>query len=135
LVEKSRGTITPEQIASYILLHEYSTETWSRWFATVGYPGLLSRGITFDGAHLSLQAARAGYGVAMGDMPTVNSDLQSGRLIRLSPVAVPAAYPYYVLTAPKGLTRPAVKALEDWLIARFSVFNNRHKKSLHDVAY
>jgi LysR family transcriptional regulator, glycine cleavage system transcriptional activator len=123
LTEKSRGTVTPEEMASYTLLHEYSTETWSRWFATVGYSGLLSRGITFDGAHLSLQAARAGYGVAMGDTPTVNMDLQSGRLIRLSAAAVPAAYPYYLLTAPARLTRPVVKALEDWLIARFAFFH------------
>ncbi|HTN96692.1 MAG TPA: LysR substrate-binding domain-containing protein, partial [Nordella sp.] len=78
------------------------------------------RGVYFDGAHLSLEAARAGYGVAMGDLATVRDDLASKRLVRPFRLSVPAAFPYYLIAPPETAQAPAARALEEWLIAAFA---------------
>ncbi len=113
--------LSPSEISEFTLLHEYSTETWSRWFTSNGadFPPDL-RSVTFDGAHLSLQAARAGYGIAMGDTVTVKSDLDSGTLMRLSPIAVPAAHPYYMIVSPQKTSHPVAAALQAWLVDCFN---------------
>jgi DNA-binding transcriptional LysR family regulator len=117
LVGSKRKNFSAGAITQFTLLHEYSSETWSRWFVSMGSNLPDSRGVTFDGAHLTLQAARFGAGVAMGDLPTVRNDLEQGHLLRLSDVSVPAAHPYYLVTSPETANRPDIKALEDWLIA------------------
>jgi len=110
----------PADILRHTLLHEHSDETWSRWFTTAGVDNVeASRRIYFDGAHLSLQAARAGYGIAMGDPPTVADDLRAGTLVRLLDISVPAAYPYYLLAERQSQQGPAAGALEAWLLAEF----------------
>ena len=111
----------PPDLLKYTLLHEYNDEAWSRWLAAVGVAGLKSaRSAYFDGAHLSLEAARAGYGIAMGDMATVRDDLVKKRLVRLFAQTVPAAFPYYLVAPPEAEQPPALRALEEWLIAEFA---------------
>jgi LysR family glycine cleavage system transcriptional activator len=121
LVTSTRGTIRAVDLLRYPLLHEYTEETWSRWFAAAGLSDVdTGRGLFFDGAHLTLQAARQGCGIAMGDMPTIAQDLVSNRLVRLFDLSVPAAFPYYLISAPERDTNPAVAALERWILDRFS---------------
>jgi DNA-binding transcriptional LysR family regulator len=55
----------------------------------------------------------------MGDMPTVAQDLANGRLVRLSALSVPAAFPYYLISSPERMTAPAVAALERWILDHF----------------
>jgi DNA-binding transcriptional LysR family regulator len=111
----------PEDLRRYTLLHEYNDESWSRWFAAAGVKSAPdARGVYFDSAHLALQAARAGYGIAMGDTPTVAADLREGRLMQPFLQAVPAVHPYYLITAPLDRIKPIAGALESWLIERFA---------------
>jgi DNA-binding transcriptional LysR family regulator len=62
----------------------------------------------------------------MGDMPTVAQDLASGRLVRLLPLSVPAAFPYYLISAPERDASPAVAALERRLLDRFAAQESAH---------
>ncbi len=102
------------------LLHDYNKETWSRWFAAAGVVDMgPRRDIVFDSAHLSLQAARAGHGVALGDAATVQHDLKEGRLIRIFDQSIPAIHPYYIVTPPSDRLKPAALALEAWLLDRY----------------
>lgn len=111
----------PQDIAGHTLLHEYTDEAWSRWLAAAGQAGLKpARNVYFDGAHLSLEAARAGYGIAMGDLATVRDDLAERRLVRLFAQTVPAAFPYYLVAPPEAEQGAAARALEHWLIAEFA---------------
>ncbi len=77
------------------------------------------RGIYFDGADLTLQAARNGAGIAMGDMPTVANDLREGRLVRLTDFTVPMSHPYYITTPPVERLKPVARAFENFLIEKF----------------
>ncbi|MGE0006664.1 MAG: LysR substrate-binding domain-containing protein [Parvibaculaceae bacterium] len=111
----------PCDIAGHTLLHEYTDEAWSRWLAASRLPGLKpARNVYFDGAHLSLEAARAGYGIALGDTATVRGDLADGRLVRLFERTVPAAFPYYLVAPPESEHPAAARALEKWLIDEFA---------------
>jgi DNA-binding transcriptional LysR family regulator len=122
LVKTMRSALRAADLLRHTLLHEYTDETWSRWFAAAGLPDVdTARGLFFDGAHLTLQAAREGCGIAMGDTPTVVQDLAGERLVRLSPLSVPAAFPYYLISAPERDASPAVAALERWIIERFAM--------------
>lgn len=112
--------VKPRDLLDYTIIHEHNTDMWTRWFITCGVaPSNIMRSIYFDGAHLTLQAARGGAGIAMGDIPTVGVDLREGRLIRLTNQAVPMAHPYYVTTPPVERLKPAAKALEAFIIERF----------------
>jgi DNA-binding transcriptional LysR family regulator len=122
LVKTTRSSLRAADLLRHTLLHEYTDETWSRWFAAAGLPDVdTARGLFFDGAHLTLQAAREGCGIAMGDTPTVAQDLAGERLVRLSPLSVPAAFPYYLISAPERDASPAVAALERWILERFAM--------------
>jgi len=110
----------PARLLSSVLLHDHSEETWSRWLLAASFPDAkCSRNIFFDTAHLALEAARSGYGVAMGDRPTVQRDLEDGRLVRLFDQSIPAIHPYYIATPPLDQLGLASKALEDWLVTAF----------------
>jgi LysR family glycine cleavage system transcriptional activator len=114
------GLSKPQNLAGLTLLHEYSEETWSRWLLETGFDDIENRrDIYFDSAHLALEAARAGFGVAMGDRPTILRDLSEGRLIRLFDHSIPAIHPYYIVTPPLERMTPAAKALEAWIIEQF----------------
>jgi len=118
---RSRGAIRdPSQLLTYNLLHDNSKETWSRWFAAAGVADIgARRDIVFDSAHLSLQAARAGHGVALGDAATVQHDLEQGRLLQLVDQRIPAIHPYYIVTPPTSRLKPAALAVEGWLLTRY----------------
>jgi LysR family glycine cleavage system transcriptional activator len=113
----------PADLRKFNLLHEYDEDAWTRWFAAAGVEQLTeARGIFFDSAHWSLQAARAGYGIALGDMPTVDADLLEGRLVRLFDIPTPAIHPYHLLTpAVSRMTLP-MRELETWIVSGYQKF-------------
>jgi len=119
-LEKVGPILVPEDIAKHTLLHEYNDVTWSRWFASVGLANTKAvREVYFDGAHLSLSAARSGYGIALGDMPTVIDDLKSGRLVQLFKTNIPATFPYYLIAEPKLIQSSAAAKMEEWLLSNY----------------
>ncbi|MDC1287266.1 LysR substrate-binding domain-containing protein [Gammaproteobacteria bacterium] len=114
------GLSRPDNLEGMTLLHDHSEETWSRWLLESGFKDIVDhRNIYFDSAHLALEAARTGHGVAMGDRPTIQRDLSEGRLLRLFDQSVPAIHPYYIVTPPLKHMKPAARALEAWIVERF----------------
>lgn len=121
LVGRRMTELTPPDILDFALLHDSTEETWSRWLTLCGIEApSTKRGIIFDSAHLSLQAARSGYGIALGDWPTIETDLLEGRLVRLFQESVPAVFPYYLVTGPRERQSPAMQLLEDWIVREFA---------------
>jgi LysR family glycine cleavage system transcriptional activator len=114
------GLAKPRDLTGMTLLHDYSEETWSRWMLEADFEDFDDRrDIYFDSAHMALVAARAGYGVAMGDRPTIQADLTEGRLVRLFEHSIPAIHPYYIVTPPSEHMKPAAQALEAWIVEQF----------------
>jgi LysR family glycine cleavage system transcriptional activator len=90
---------------------------WPRWFKAFGiqYSGPMQP--SFSHTYLTLEAAAAGQGIALGVEPFMAEDLKSGRLVRALPQRVRGPYRFWLLRPPEAEARPAVKAFCDWLLA------------------
>jgi len=91
-------------------------EDWGAWAALRGIAAPdLERGLRFDSIHLAWEAAAQGLGVAMGRLPVVAGDLESGRLVAVLGPPVEARTAYWLLADPASLPRPEVAAFRTWL--------------------
>ncbi|QJQ96059.1 MULTISPECIES: LysR substrate-binding domain-containing protein [Halomonadaceae] len=101
------------------LLHEDAGGNWKRWLATVGASvNNLGRGTHLLGAHLTLESAAAGFGVALGDRIVCAQDFARGNLVRLFEAEVPAPQAYYLVCAPHRVDEPRILLFCDWIQAR-----------------
>lgn len=112
----------PDDLTNHTLLHQRAgaegdqVPGWPLWARQVGVPspqGQQER--YFDDPDLTLAAAVAGLGVALGRTPLVDAMLASGALI--APFGTPVATGLgYWLVFPQGAAQSArTKALADWL--------------------
>ncbi len=90
---------------------------WAPWLQAVGLPDLQPAArLTFSGYGEAVAAALAGQGVALGRRPLLDQLLQSGQLV--APFADRTTTPraYSLIVAGGAHARPAVRALERWLL-------------------
>jgi LysR family glycine cleavage system transcriptional activator len=113
----------PEDLAAHTLLQmELSISggmpvEWEPWLAAMGLPGLdAAARLSFSGYNEVVAAAAAGQGVALGRRPLVDELLRNGQLV--APLGTDVATPraYILVVDPAGRLRPAVRALEAWLL-------------------
>ncbi len=106
---------SPLDLFGLPLVHEESTQQWERWFNQMGLqtvPPL--RGPRLWHAHLAIEAARLGQGVALANRLLVQEDVTAGRLIEIVPSE--ARLGGYYLIAPQGRWRdPSIAILRTWL--------------------
>ena len=102
------------------LLHEESESRhggWREWLQAAGGAGFdWERGTTFTDAHLMLDAAQAGQGVALARSALAERDLAAGRLVRPFDLSVPARHHYYFVCPRAALRRLEVRALREFLV-------------------
>ncbi len=105
----------PEALAREPLLGD--ADVWRRWFAAAGLRTEPIPVATFNDAGLMLQAAEQTLGLAITRELLAADALQDGRLVRLSPLALPfeQAYPYYLAYPASLRDWPPVVALRLWL--------------------
>jgi LysR family transcriptional regulator, glycine cleavage system transcriptional activator len=91
-------------------------EPWRTWFTACGIsldePG---GGAQFNDMGLVLDAAVAGFGVALMRLQLGTPWLDSGRLVRLSARSVPSPHHYFLCWKPGTLDRWECAAFVDWL--------------------
>ena len=112
-----------DAVMQYPLLHDsecaahVSGEDWSHWLAYVGRPDLrCDIGQHFSNAVLTLGAAAAGLGVALGRRSLIEDDLASGRLVPAWPVAAPTIFAYWLVCLPERLDTSHLAAFRGWLL-------------------
>lgn len=107
-----------ETQASIVRAHLIRTplEPWRTWFRACGValPEPAS-GSQFNDLGLVLDAAVAGFGVALMRLKLGRSWLDSGRLLRLSPRSVRSPHDYFLCWKPGALQRWECAAFVDWL--------------------
>ncbi len=92
-------------------------EPWAPWFSSCGIDAPEpSTGGQFNDLGLAYDAAASGFGVTLLRQKLGAAWLDSGRLLRLSPRAVPSAYRHYICWQPGALDRWECAAFSDWLI-------------------
>jgi LysR family transcriptional regulator, glycine cleavage system transcriptional activator len=91
-------------------------EPWRTWFDACGIAMPEPRaGAQFNDVGLTLDAAVAGFGVALARSKLGLAWLDSGRLIRLSTRSVPSPHHHYLCWKPGTLERWECAAFVDWL--------------------
>lgn len=106
---------TAEQIARARLIRS-PLDPWRTWFQACGIDWPEPReGAQFNDVGLVLDAAVAGFGVALARSKLGVAWLDSGRLIRLSPRAVPSPHHHFLCWKPGTLERWECAAFAEWL--------------------
>jgi LysR family transcriptional regulator, glycine cleavage system transcriptional activator len=106
------------ELAAAALLHS-PTQPWEPWFRALGAnPPARRRGPSFSEAGLVLRAAIDGLGIALARSVLVQPELDSGRLVRVLPHSVPAAFAYYLVRPENAEISPNLAVLCEWLQAQ-----------------
>lgn len=97
------------------LLH-FDAVSWPRWFETMGLKDAdAEQNIKFFNAHLCMQAARSGMGVALAATFEVDDDLRKGSLVKVLDKTVPEPEDYYLLSDHLERQTPRANQFETWL--------------------
>ena len=99
-----------KSLAKFPWFQELGTHEGSEWLARQGH--VPKAGLTTAPGNISVDAARAGQGIAITSRVAVETDLQAGRLICL--FEEDADKGYYLLTRP-GVQRPPLRRFVRWL--------------------
>lgn len=113
----------PRDLAKHTLL-QYAMSSrsgapvdWASWLQAVGLAELEPAArLTFSGYNEVIAAAVAGQGVALGRRPLVDDLLTSGQLATPFADRASSARAYFVIVEGAARSRPAVRALEGWLL-------------------
>ena len=95
-----------------------SPATWERWFALSGLRVKVRPVAAFNDAGMMLQAAEQELGIALARELLAADALHSGRLVRLSPIALPddeEVDTYWLVYPPALRDWPPLQALRTWL--------------------
>lgn len=111
-----------EDFARHTLLYDDVADvggtppTWDYWARELGLtlprPARTRR---FGQSNMVVQAAIAGFGVALGREPLVIDALNEGRLVRPFPDMVPSQFSYWIVCPMEALTSPRITAIRSWL--------------------
>jgi LysR family glycine cleavage system transcriptional activator len=104
-----------DDLRHYALFCEHRG-SWMRWLmeASVDKPERM-RVLEIGNAHIAIEAALHGQGVALGDSISVRDDLTEGTLVRPFKATVPARHPYHIVRRPELAEAPLASAFVFWL--------------------
>ncbi|MEA1830957.1 LysR substrate-binding domain-containing protein [Methylobacterium durans] len=98
------------------------SEDWQAWLEAIGKSDVPSLGtMHFDTIQLSLEAAAAGLGVALGRRFLMVRELQDGVLVEVGQ-AVPAATTYWLVSSEMTDHEQDLRSFRDWLLAEAAAF-------------
>ncbi|MQQ09144.1 transcriptional regulator GcvA [Epibacterium sp. SM1979] len=98
--------------------------SWAKWFHAAGVKDVSSSVIsTFSDAHMCLQAARDGHGVALVSVIAAARDLEHNQLempfdIKLKDKS------YYLVCPPANFAQAKVRVFQEWILAQADLFRD-----------
>lgn len=115
----SPNLVEPTDLLRHRLLHsKYRRRDWADWLEAFGYgvPDAVEP-MVFPSSLLTYQAALEGLGLAMGQIPLLQPDLVSGRLVRPFNRPLRRDFAYYFVV-PHGVALPdKLRHFRDWIMA------------------
>lgn len=114
--------LAPEDLARTTLLHDDSPDQdpscpdWRMWLVAAGVTGAdPARGLRFNQSSLVLEAAIAGYGVALAKGQLAAEDLRAGRLVRPFGGSHPLDFAYFFVCPRRKIALTKVVSFLGWL--------------------
>lgn len=110
---------TLDDLRGHRLLHShYRRSDWPDWLAAAGRPDLAAHPecMEFASSILTYQAATDGLGVAIGQVPLLDQELEKGILVRPFEQVVRRPFAYYLLTPRREPVPKKVRMFRDWLL-------------------
>ncbi|WP_445619211.1 LysR substrate-binding domain-containing protein [Kushneria sp. Sum13] len=115
----------PDRLAHYPLLHDVTAwrgssphGEWHHYLEAIGAdPVGIQRGYSFNRHDLTMEAARAGMGIAIARQTLLRDELSSGQLIAPLPQRVNTGRHYAIVHAFGALDDPRIRAVHDWICA------------------
>jgi LysR family glycine cleavage system transcriptional activator len=116
---RSGALARPADLRRHTLLHSRSTpQLWRQWLALAGADKLRPAGeLVFDHAHLAVQAAAQGLGVALGSPELVADALAGGLLVAPFPGLLLHEKDFYWIRSPRAADDAHAQAFCAWLQA------------------
>lgn len=116
LVERMGGADAPS-LEHWPLLGDPDPDTsWHDWLARLGSAKPSRYAASFNDSEALHRAAVEGVGVALGRLTRARLLLESGQLVRLSPVQRRAGYAHYLVYPPRSQSHVGVQAFREWLL-------------------
>lgn len=92
---------------------------WEKWFEAAGMSYSPPRqGVIYNDAALFLQQAMAGEGVALTRRSLVQSDLKTGKLVKLFDIEIPTESRYYLVCLQQHANKAKIIAFRDWMLSQ-----------------
>ena len=79
-------------------------------------PETLRAGLRVDTIQMALEAASRGLGIALGRAPLLDTEINSGRLVRIFDDGVPSGLSYWLVTMDPDLQSQDVKVFRQWML-------------------
>lgn len=138
---REHGLRRAADLAKVPLLHDDSMHRvgrstgWPMWVRAAKVRNVdVSRGAHFDDGHLVLQAAAAGYGVALGRLTYALDDLDARRLrVPFGPTLEPDLK-YYLLVPQSRASEPTIEAFREWIVEEAARFDARLRDAARAVS-
>jgi len=120
-IDKSADLLLLTRILDVTAENDDSGTNWRTWFEHHHLPmDTIDRGMQFNGAAITLEAAAGGLGVAIARKSLVGEEIRSGRLVQVLPGEIKTNWRHYALALPDMAHWPPLRAFFDWLRAEAS---------------
>lgn len=100
----------------------YTEETWRHWSEAAGANQMATRPISVNDSNLVLEALRLGQTLALERRSLVQTALQEGRLVQLSPVVAPYPYAYWLVWPERAESAEKQQRFTAWLQAEVATY-------------
>jgi LysR family glycine cleavage system transcriptional activator len=115
---------SPKDLRQHVLIHADEGAEFSRWMLANDVDDVpYGKGIRFSHAHLAIDAASFGYGIALGDKVLAGEQLEQGTLVKLFNNDLAAAHNYYVVCDRTRHGAPMVGVFLEWLAAELQTLD------------
>jgi LysR family transcriptional regulator, glycine cleavage system transcriptional activator len=119
LARRLRGKSVQEALSLTPLIHsERSPKNWTAWLRSQNISRVnVARGLRFDRAYLSIQAAIDGLGVALESTVFAARAIEAKQLVRLFPsLPEPTEFAHYFVCSEANAHLPKIRKFKDWIL-------------------
>ncbi|WP_417598227.1 LysR substrate-binding domain-containing protein [Pararhodobacter oceanensis] len=117
LVAEQSLPVTPQALSALPKLHD-AHDLWPEFLRSLNIADTAGRGLRLSQTSLAVDAALSGQGAALVSRFLVAAELESGRLLQITPQVLRGRQDFYLLATRKPKQSPAIAKVISWFLAR-----------------